>query len=97
MEKNTETIINVETGGTKGEVLKRKLEAVKHIAVDSAMVQLQDARTFQLAAGVGLYQGLKYKGNFGNGFKAGVATVAVVTGVRVVTNLFNNLDIIKKA
>lgn len=94
---SNETIIDMETGGTKEEILKRRVAMVKEIAVASAMTQLQDARTFQFAAGIGLWQGLKYRGSLSQGLKAGVAGIAVITGCNVVVNLVNKIDDIKKA
>lgn len=95
--ENNENVINMGTGGTKEEVLKKRLGIVKTIAVDSTMAQLQEVKTWQLAAGVGLWQGLKYRGNLGQGLKAGLATVVVTTGVNIVSNVIKNIDNIKKA
>jgi hypothetical protein len=92
-------VIDVETKkrNEKIEVFKRRAEAVKDIAVESAIIQLQDVRTYQFAAGIGLYQGLKYRGNLGQGIKAGLASIVVFTGCSVVSNLVRNFDNIKNA
>lgn len=90
-------IIDFEPRRTKDEVFKGKFGLIKDIAISSAMMQLQDVKTFQAGAIIGLYQGLKYRGNFGQGMKAGLATVGVITGLNVVTNLIKNVDEIKKA
>jgi hypothetical protein len=89
----------METGNKnrEKEALKRKMELVKDIAVESASSQLADPRTYQFAAGIGLYQGLKYKGNLGQGLKAGLAGLLVVTGCNVVVNLVRKYDDIKNA
>lgn len=92
MTKYDDNIIEMEIKRTKEEVLKRRFGRIKDIAVTTAKTQLQDARTYQIAAGVGLYQGLKYKGSLGLGFKASVATMAVMTGVNVFTNVAKNFD-----
>jgi len=94
---SNEKTIEMNTGGMKDEVLKRRFGKVKDIAIDSTMAQLQEPRTFQMAAGIGLWQGLKYRGNFGQGLKAGVATVAVMAGVNVVSNIIKHIDDIKNA
>lgn len=87
----------METGDTKEEILKRRVEVVKDIAVASALTQLQDPKTFQFAAAIGLWQGLKYRGSLKQGVKAGIAGLAVVTGCTVVVNLVQNMDDIKNA
>lgn len=81
----------------KVESLKRKWNVVKDIAVESATKQMADVKTFQYAAGVGLWQGLKYRGSVTQGLKAGVATIVVLNGVNIVSNLIRNADAIKKA
>ena len=95
--ENKDNVIEMETSGTKEEVIKRRAEMIKDIAIDSALGQLQDVKTFQWGAAIGLYQGLKYRGNLSQGIKAGIATIAVVTGCNVISNLINNIDEIKKA
>lgn len=95
--ENNDKIINMEALNKKEEVWKRKFKLIKEIAVDSATSQLQDVRTYQWAAGIGLYQGLKYRGNFGQGVKAGLASVVVFTGSNIVVNLVNKWDEIKDA
>lgn len=87
----------VRTGGVKEDAFKRKLKVVKDIAIDSSLIQLRDVKTLQVAAVVGLWQGLKYRGNLKRGLNAGVATVAVITGCNVVNNLINHYDKIKDA
>jgi hypothetical protein len=94
---DSEKVIDVNTGGAKDEVLKRRFGVIKDIVVGSTIAQLQEVRTWQVAAGVGLWQGLKYKGNLGQGLKAGVATVVVMAGVNAVSNAIKNIDDIKNA
>ena len=81
----------------KIEVLKRKLDVIKDIALDSTIIQLQDARTYQLSAGLGLYHGLKYRGSLKQGLKAGIATMVVMTGCNIVGNVLKNIDDVRKA
>jgi hypothetical protein len=95
--ENNDKIINMEAVNKKEERLKRKFEVISDITVKSVKLQFQDIRTWQAAAAVGLVQGLKYRGNLGQGMKAGVATVGVLTGVNVISNLIKNSDNIKKA
>lgn len=95
--ENKETIFDVKPEGTREEIIMRKAKFVKNIVVGSALKQLEDSRTYQLAAGIGLYQGLKYKGSLKEGVKAGLATIMVVAGVNVVSNIASNADDIKKA
>jgi hypothetical protein len=90
-------VIDVETLGTRDDVLKRRLSMVKDIAKDSALIQIRDVKTFQWAAGIGLYQGLKYRGSLKQGLKAGVATIVVVTGCNIISNVINKIDDIRKA
>ena len=94
---DNEKVIDVETLGARKDSLNGKMNLIKDIAVESAIAQIQDVRTFKWAAGVGLYQGLKYKGSLGQGMKAGLATIAVVTGCNIVSNLINKIDEIKNA
>ena len=58
---------------------------------------LNDPWTYAAGASVGLNQGLKYKGDFKAGGKAGLATVAVVAGLNVIGNIIANTDVIKEA
>jgi hypothetical protein len=94
---NEKITIDMETKGTKDDVVTRRFGLVKEIAIKSAMTQLQDPRTYQFAAGIGLWQGLKYRGSLGQGLKAGLAGLIVVTGCNVVVNLVRNSDDIKDA
>lgn len=101
-----ETKTQEEQVGTKGqafmekekiESLKRKAEVIKEISLKSAKAQLKDPRTITYAAAVCLYQGLKYKGSFRRGMRAGLATIAAFVGSNVATSLVQNSDEIKKA
>lgn len=92
-----EKIIDMDSKRNKDEKLKRQLGLIKNIVIDSSIAQLQDVRTFQWAAGIGLYQGLKYRGSLSAGMKAGIAGVAVITGCSAVNNIIRNLDNIKNA
>lgn len=93
-----EKIIDVETNENETmDVFKRKAGVITDLVIGSVAAQLKDARTFQFAAGIGLYQGLKYRGNLGQGVKAGIAAVGVMTSCNIVSNLINHYDEIKKA
>jgi hypothetical protein len=95
---DNEKVIDVETTkNERMEVFKRKAEAVTEIVVGSFEAQLKDPRTFQFAAGIGLYQGLKYRGSLKQGLKAGVAAVGVMASCNAIVNIINNYEDIKKA
>lgn len=97
MDRDNVIDMETESKNREKEALKRKLKLVKEITVDSAMAQLADPMTYRFSAGIGLYQGLKYKGNLGQGLKAGLAGLVVVTGCNVVVNLVRKYDDIKNA
>jgi len=96
MEDN-KTVIDMGPTGTKEEALKRKLNVVKSIAIESSKVIFEDKRIYQAAAGIGLWQGLKYRGSFKQGFKAGIATLGVMAGTNIIWNLVQSSDEIKNA
>ena len=96
MEDN-KTVIDMGPTGTKEEVLRRKLNVIKSIAVDSSKIMLEDKRILQAAAGIGLWQGLKYRGSIKQGFKAGIATIGVMAGVNIIYNIVQSSDEIKNA
>lgn len=78
------------------EKLAKKGKAAGDIALSSAMRQISNQQTLNVAVGVGLIQGLKYNGNFKRGVKAGLVTVGVYAGMNAVTNVAENWDYIKK-
>lgn len=84
--------INKEEG-----TIKRKAKVIGEVVNMSIKGTLNDPWTYAAVASVGLNQGLKYKGDFKAGGKAGLATVAVIAGVNVVGNIILNKDIIKEA
>ena len=97
MEDN-KTVIDLETKGVKDvEALRRKINVIKEIAIDSSKVMLEDKRILQSAAVIGLWQGLKYRGSFGRGIKAGFATIGVMAGVNIIYNVIQSTDEIKNA
>lgn len=77
--------------------IKRQAKVVKAVVDMSVKGTLNSPWTYAAMASVGLNQGLKYKGDFKAGGKAGLATAAVVMGVNVVGNIIANKDIIKEA
>lgn len=87
----------MEIRGFKMDKYKGKVNLISHIAKASTRTVLEDSKTYGLAIGVGLMQGLKYNGSFIRGSKAGIATVGVMVGANIVQNVVINLDEIKKA
>ena len=84
--------INKEEG-----TIKRKAKVIGEVVNMSIKGTLNDPWTYAAGASVGLNQGLKYKGDFKAGGKAGLATVAVVAGLNVIGNIIANTDVIKEA
>lgn len=66
------------------------------IALSAAMTQIGDRATAQIAIGAGIMQGLKYRGNFKRGIKAGLVTYGVIAGTNAIMNVASNWDVIKK-
>jgi hypothetical protein len=89
--------VNMEIKGLKMEKYKGKVEIINRIVKNSTRVMLEDSRTYTMAVGVGLWQGLKYNGSFKRGAKAGAATVSVMVGANIIQNIIINLDEIKNA
>lgn len=87
----------MEIRGLKMDKYKGKVNLVGQIVKQSTRVMLEDGKTYSLAVGVGLVQGLKYNGSFKRGAKAGVATMGVMVGANIIQNIVINLDEIKKA
>lgn len=79
------------------EVLKRKLGAIGSIAKDGTMLLMEDKRTHAFAIGIGLMQGLKYKGSLKLGVKGGIAAYGALILANTIQNVVNNRDVIKKA
>jgi len=94
---DNEKIIDIESLGTKDENFKRKLNVIKEIAMGSAIGLLEDKRTHVFAVSVGLYQGLKYKGNFKNGIKGGIAAYSALILANTIHNIVDNRDEIKNS
>ena len=88
-------IIDQEPEKTKEDKLKKKMELVKKIAIKSTWNQLEQPDTYKWAAGIGLYQGLKYGGSVTRGLKGSFATVVVMTGANIINNLVKHKDDIK--
>lgn len=81
----------------KDSKIKRQAKVIGEVVKMSVKGTLNDPWTYAAGASVGLNQGLKYKGDFKAGGKAGLATVAVVAGVNVIGNMILNKDAIKEA
>lgn len=79
------------------EKLKRKGLVACDIAISSAMKQMADPATAKVAVGIGLYQGLKYRGNFKRGLKAGLVTYGVMAGFNAIGNVAEKWDDIKRS
>ena len=77
--------------------IKRKAKVIGEIVDMSIKSTFNDPWTHAAVGTVALNQGLKYKGDFKAGGKAGLATLAVIAGVEVVGNIILNKEIIKKA
>ena len=77
--------------------IKRKAKVIKEITVMGVKGALADPLTYATSGSIGLQQGLKYKGDFKAGGKAGLTTVAVIAGVNVAGNIIANMDVIKEA
>ena len=91
---NKGKVIEINKGEGK---IKRKAKVIGEVVSMSIKGTLNDSWTYAAGASVGLNQGLKYKGDFKAGTKAGLATVAVVAGVNVVGNIILNKEVIKEA
>lgn len=95
---NKEKVIEMEPRKTEVEdILKRRVMLITEIAKNSTIEQLQEVKTFQFAAGIGLWQGLRYGGSIKQGVKAGVAALVVMTGCSIANNVMVHIDEIKKA
>lgn len=88
-------MITINIDKQKEEKLLKKVKAISGIAVRSAVHSLQHENTLKWAAGIGLWQGLKYNGNFKRGVRAGLATVGTIVAANVCANLAANYDKIK--
>lgn len=86
----------VEINKEEGKI-KRKAKVIKDITVMSVKGTVKDPWTYGAVGSVALHQGLKYKGDFKAGGKAGLATAAVLAGVNVAGNIVANMDVIKEA
>ena len=90
--KTTEIEINKEEG-----TIKRKAKVIGEVVSMSIKSTFNDPWTHVAVASVGLNQGLKYKGSFKAGGKAGLAAAAVIAGYELVGNLVINKEVIKDA
>jgi hypothetical protein len=75
------------------------MEKIKTIAStfeEGVKAQLKQQWTWGTAISIGLYQGLKYKGNLRTGLAGGFATLVVFAGASGVYNLVTNWDKVEK-
>jgi hypothetical protein len=73
-----------------------KLKVGVSLFYQSAKKQMLSEDTILISAGVGLYQGLKYKGSFKQGIKAGLATMVTIGAVNGFLNFVEHKDKIKE-
>lgn len=95
MEKRN--IFNIEAETTRDEAFKRKAKIIGEIALGSAMLLMEDKKTHMFAIGVGLMQGLKYKGSLTNGIKGGLAGYGALIMANAIQNIVANRESIKDA
>lgn len=62
----------------------------------AALSQLKQEDTLIMSVGAGLYQGLKYTGNFKRGLKTAVTVAVVLASVNGIQNVITNMDKIKE-
>ena len=80
---------------------KSKMESLNNkVIVTGALFINGFSRTFtgeeniQIAAAVGLYQGLKYNGSLKRGLKAGAVTMGAIATINGVLTVMGNLELI---
>jgi len=72
-----------------------KVKVVAKVFNNGGLNQLEQNGTIETAAAVGLYQGLKYKGDFKTGVKGGAAFLGVMYVIGGVKRVIVNRDYIK--
>ncbi len=76
--------------------ISEKANFVGKVFIGGVKRELQEEWLWGMAAGIGLYQGLKYKGNIKTGIAGGLAVLVVVAGANGVYNVVAHWDKIKK-
>lgn len=76
--------------------MMNKINKIGKVFVDGVKVQLKQEWVWSLATVVGLYQGLKYKGNLKNGLLGGLATLITIGTANGIYNVVTNFDYIKQ-
>lgn len=74
-----------------------KVSCIATIVARSFVAEAADPNCMSLAAAVGLYQGLKYKGSIKSGVKGSLATIVVFGTVNAVTNVVDNWELVKES
>lgn len=97
MEENNKKVIEMFPDKTRVEELKRKANVIRDIAIRRALMQMEDPKTFTIAGSIGLWQGLKYRGNLKLGVQSGLAALGVMVGVNVLNGIVADMDDIKDA
>lgn len=90
-------MITINIDKEKEEKLVSKAKVIGDIAIKAAVRTLREENTYKWAGGIGLWQGLKYRGDFNRGIKAGLTTAGVLVAMNVIANVANQYDDIKNA
>lgn len=77
-------------------LILKKGNLIGKVFMDGVKVQLEQEWTWAAAATIGLYQGLKYKGNIKTGVAGGLAVLVVLSGASGVYNVVRNWSSIKE-
>ena len=73
-----------------------KAKFLGKIFVNGGKEQLKQPWTIGAAASIGLYQGLKYKGNIIHGIQGGFATLIVIAAANGIYNIVADIDRIRE-
>lgn len=95
--ENNDKIIEIGINKEKGNKLKRQAKMIGDMIILNTTILMEDKRTHAIAVGIGLMQGLKYRGSFKNGVKAGLATYGALIAAQTIQNVVQERDEIKKA
>ena len=77
--------------------INKKIELGFDMFKDAALYQLKQNWTWGAGLILGVYQGLKYKGDFKTGLLTGLTVVGVIAATNGISNVFANMDEIKEA
>jgi hypothetical protein len=73
-----------------------KTQFIGTVFMGGVKAQLSQSWTWEAAASVGLYQGLKYKGSIRTGMAGGIATLMVLGGAAGLYNVIGNWNRMKE-